>query len=331
MFHPAPQSHRPTSVQDAVFLTKTERRDHCSLALRAQTTGAGKCRRGPAMGRAGKILFVCLILSVVHLLPGCQTTPKTTFSTERPSHHTVTTKHFVIQSDVQLEKDNVLVRELEAIHSQVFDSLHLPEQRDAVNVYLFSDEASYRFYMHTTWRDLPPRRAYFVGTNRELAVYSFISPQVMEDLRHEFTHGLLHATLQSVPLWLDEGLAEYFEVSSSTTGAVHAAHLRELRQADSENWSPNLYRLEMISDFRDLTHRDYAECWAWVHFMLNSSDEASTVLLTYLEDLQTTKTPRRMLTSLESAVPGYFNDLQAHVTQLQATQTVAGNAAAFGE
>jgi len=318
-------------VQDAVFLTKTERGEDPSHALRTQTPEASSSRRDPASGSAGRIFFVSLILSVVHLLPGCQATPRTTFSTERPSHHTVTTKHFVIQSDVRLEPDNVLVTELETLHAQVFDTLRLPEQRDAVHVYLFSDEASYRFYMHTTWRDLPPRRAYFVGTNRELAVYSFISPQVMEDLRHEFTHGLLHATLQSVPLWLDEGLAEYFEVSASTPGATHAAHLRELRQADSENWSPNLYRLEMISDFRDLTQRDYAECWAWVHFMLNSSDEASTVLLAYLEDLQTTKTPRRMLTSLESAVPGYFNDLQAHVTQLQATQTVAGNAAAFGD
>ena len=65
------------------------------------------------------MLFVCLILAVVHLLPGCQATPKTTFSTERPSHHTVTTKHFVIQSDVQLEKDNVLVTELEAKRDQL--------------------------------------------------------------------------------------------------------------------------------------------------------------------------------------------------------------------
>ncbi len=331
MFHPAHNPTRHTSVQDAVFLTKAERRDHRSVSLRALASGAGRSHQESPTSGAGRTLFISVILSVVHLLPGCQATPKTTFSTERPSHHTVTTKHFVIQSDVRLEQDNVLVTELEALHAQVFESLRLPEQRDAVNVYLFSDEASYRFYMHTTWRDLPPRRAYFVGTNRELAVYSFISPQVMEDLRHEFTHGLLHATLQSVPLWLDEGLAEYFEVSASTPGAAHAAHLRELRQADSENWSPNLYRLEMISDFRDLTQRDYAECWAWVHFMLNSSDEASTVLLMYLEDLQTTKTPRRMLTSLESAVSSYANDLQTHVSQLQATQAVVGDPAAFGE
>ncbi len=265
-----------------------------------------------------------VLLAIVGLLLGCQTTPKSTFSTDRPSLHTVSTQHFVINSDVRLDPDNVLVQELEALHDQVYDTLRLPEQRDPVNVYLFSDEASYRFYMHATWKDLPPRRAYFVGTTRELAVYSFISPQVMEDLRHEFTHGLLHATLQTVPLWLDEGLAEYFEVNATVLGAAHPAHLRELKLAVADGWNPNLYRLEMLSDFRDLSSRDYAESWAWVHFMLNSSDDSSAVLLKYVEDLRMTKTPRRLLTGLETAVPSYFNDLQAHIQKLQPGQSIAG-------
>ncbi len=284
---------------------------------------SGKSELGIRPRRLALAAVVGMSISL-WLMAGCQTTPKTTFSTERPSLHTVSTKHFVINTDVRLGNDNILVSELEALHDQVYDTLRLPEQRDPVNVYLFSDEASYRFYMHSTWRDLPPRRAYFVGTTRELAVYSFVSPQVLEDLRHEFTHGLLHATLQTVPLWLDEGLAEYFEVSSSMPEAAHVAHLREWRQAQSENWSPNLYRLEMITDFRDLTQRDYAESWGWVHFMLNSSDEASEVLLKYLEELQTKKVPRRLLPSLEAAVPSFFTDLPAHIGRLQANQAIAG-------
>ena len=168
------------------------------------------------------------------------------------------------------------------------------------------------------------RSAYFVGTNRELAVYSFLSPQVLEDLRHEFTHGLLHASLQTVPLWLDEGLAEYFEVNSSTPGAAHAGHLHELHLAATENWSPNLYRLETITDFRDLTQRDYAESWAWVHYMLNSSNEGSGVLMVYLDQLRKTRTPRRLLPELEAAVPSFLNDLQAHVARMQGNQAIIG-------
>ena len=284
-----------------------------------QTEIYTKKKRGNGM----PVAAVGWLLATLVLFSGCQSTPKTTFSTDRPTLHTVASRHFVINSDVRLEPNNELVQELEALHDQVCDTLHLPEQRDPVNVYLFSDEASYRFYMHTTWKDLPPRRAYFVGTTRELAVYSFISPQVMEDLRHEFTHGLLHATLQTVPLWLDEGLAEYFEVNAAVPGAAHVSHLRELNLAESEGWNPNLYRLEMLTDFRDLTSRDYAESWAWVHYMLNSSDESSAILVKYVEELQNTRTPRRIMPSLEKEVPNYVSDLNSHIRKLQPSMGVA--------
>lgn len=267
--------------------------------------------------------FAVVALCFCLVAAGCQTVPKTTYSTERPATHTITSEHAVIHSDVKLEPHDPIISELDSVRTQVFDVLQLPKQRDPVDVFLFSDEASYRFYMHTTWRDLPPRRAYFVGTSRELAVYSFAGPQVREDLRHEFTHGLLHSTLQTVPLWLDEGLAEYFEVPAETPGAAHAGHLHELRLAAQENWSPNLYRLEMISDFRDLTARDYAECWAWVHFLLNSSPEASEVLMSYLKDLQSARVAKPMLKSLEEAEPAYARNLTQHVASLQNLQLAA--------
>jgi hypothetical protein len=131
-------------------------------------------------------------------------------------------------------------------------------------------------------------------------------------------------------LWLDEGLAEYFEVDASTPGAAHASHLRELRMAESEKWNPNLYRLEMLTDFRDLTTRDYAESWAWVHFMLNDSDESAKVLLDYLTVLRSTKTPKRLMPVLEAAVPSYFNGMQTHVLKMQPGHPIAGTAVLTG-
>lgn len=218
---------------------------------------------------------------------------------------------------MRLDSDNVLVQELENVRERLFATLRLPEQRDPVNVYLFSNEASYRYYMNTTWQNLPPRRAYFVGTSRELAVYSFVGSNVLEDLRHEFTHGLLHASLRTVPLWLDEGLAEYFEVDPNVPDAIHSEHVNEWKKASQENWSPNLFKLEMLTDFRDMTQRDYAEAWGWVHYMLQTSDETAEVLLQYLASLESAKTAPRLLPQLEAAAPTYFNDLQSHVTRMQ--------------
>lgn len=271
--------------------------------------------------RAGTAL-ACLVLCVLcGVVSGCRLAPKSTFTMERPNRHSFATEHFVVYSDDEISADDPLLGELQRLRASIMESLQLPAQRDVVKVYLFGDESSYRWYMQSTWRDLPPRRAYFVGSSRDLCVYSFRSPHVEEDLRHEFTHGLLHACLHTVPLWLDEGLAEYFEAAPGTAEMVSAANLRELTQAQSEGWSPNLYRLELISDFRDLSQRDYAECWAWVHFLLNSTQESRGVLLAYLESLRAQKVPGRLLERLEAEVPSYAGDLTAHVHQLQFSAT----------
>lgn len=273
--------------------------------------------------------FAGLILALIVIpgISGCMTTnKKTTYSAERPSRESVRTEHFVIKSDVELKSDDPMIRELEMLQQQIRSELNLPVQRDPVVLYLFSDEMNYRYYMQSTWNGLPPRRAYFVGTSHELAVYSFRSPKMQEDLRHEFTHGVLHSCLNNVPLWLDEGLAEYFEVSSDGPGRPHLEHLRELESAAEDGWSPNLFRLEVVNDFRKMTQRDYAESWAWVHFMLQSDPDAKNVLLQYIADLEKSTTPRRLLPSLEKAVPQFYLAARNHIQQLQAEASVTSAA-----
>ena len=253
---------------------------------------------------------------------GCQGTPKT-FTSDRPRDHSVNAEHFHVYSNFPIAADSDLIEDLKLLRQQVSLTLNLPKQRDPVSVYLFADEASYRRYMQTTWPDLPPRRAYFVGTTRELAVYSYHGPRVREDLRHEFTHGLLHASLQTVPLWLDEGLAEYFEVEGSAAGVPHSEHLRYLQDARAEGWIPSLYQLEAITDFRRLTQRDYAEAWGWVHYMLHGESPARQVLIDYVASLRDRSIPTRLLPALESAVPAYHGRMVGHVNRLAESVSVA--------
>jgi hypothetical protein len=248
------------------------------------------------------------------MLAGCRTPQQRTFTVERPVRHSTEGDGFVIQTNFPLGRDAPLVQELNGLKVQIQQQLELPEQRDSVTVYLFSDEPSYRRYMKSTWPNLPPRRAYFVGTSRELAVYSFHGAKVEEDLRHEFTHGLLHASLDSVPLWLDEGLAEYFEVRGADVGGPHRDHIRQLQKARSEGWNPSLYQLEQLSDFRRMTQRDYAEAWGWVHFMLHSDDQARIALISYVKDLQNKTIPAPFMPQLEEANPAYYNGMISHVS-----------------
>jgi len=203
-----------------------------------------------------------------------------------------------VQSDFVIAEDAPIIQELEELQSDVVQTLELPPARDSVVVYLFSSESVYRRYMKKTWPSLPTRRAYFIGTSRELAVYSFHGPRMQEDLRHELTHGILHATLQTVPLWLDEGLAEYFEVGGSETGLPHLEHARSLRRHAAKNWAPSIARLEGIVDFQEFDCNDYAESWGWVHFMLHSDAQRKQILVDYLGDLRDAESADSILARL---------------------------------
>lgn len=269
-------------------------------------------------------LAVCTCALVLLATSGCQT-PQKTYAVDRPARHSVATKHFVVQSNFRIAADSSLVRDLNQVREQVSATLQLPEQRDPVTVYLFDNEASYRRYMQTTWPNLPPRRAYFVGTTRELAVYSFQSPRVREDLRHEFTHGLLHASLNTVPLWLDEGLAEYFEVAGEGVGTPHREHVEYLQNARAGGWNPSLYQLETLSDFRRMTQRDYAESWGWVHYMLDGNPSARQLLIDYVASLRDTSAPGQLMPMLEQTIPTYHGEMQAHVSRISENVTVANH------
>ena len=73
-------------------------------------------------------------------------------------------------------------------------------------------------YLTRNFPSVPSRRAFFLETDTRLAVYAHWSDRVAEDLRHEVAHGYLHSVVPGLPLWLDEGLAEYFEVPRGQNG-----------------------------------------------------------------------------------------------------------------
>ncbi|MEZ5949530.1 MAG: hypothetical protein R3C12_10005 [Planctomycetaceae bacterium] len=75
---------------------------------------------------------------------------------------------------------------------------------------------------------------------------------------------MLHGALSFVPLWLDEGLAEYFELPVAP-GVPREDYLGDLSQLLKNGWLPNLQRLEYLDASGEMQRLDYAESWAWVH------------------------------------------------------------------
>ena len=192
----------------------------------------------------------------------------------------------IFHSDFPLPADHRLVRELVAERDDVNQTLALAPSSEPIHVYLFRDVERYQEFLRRKFPSVPSRRAFFLETDTRLAIYAHWNDRVAEDLRHEIAHGYMHSSLPSIPLWLDEGLAEYFEVPRGQSGLnrPHVDLLADMTQKD--NWLPNLRRLEKLNEAGQLDQRDYAESWAWVYFFLNSPPERRQLLLQYVADLR---------------------------------------------
>lgn len=253
------------------------------------------------------------VVAICFCLMGCRSVAPTPVGL--PRQNAMENEHLLVRSDVKLRPNHPVLRDLDGLRDEIADELNLPLQKQPVTVYLFSDELRYAQYLQTHYPLLPPRRAYFVGTSKELAVFTFWGERIQEDLRHEYTHGVLHASLMDVPLWLDEGLAEYFEVSSKPKGFNREYALR-LASNLSQGWKPDLQRLESLEKVDEMQKGDYLEAWAWVHFMLHHSDETRSVLIGYLHGLRTTSKPGSLAIKLREAIPSAEQRFVAHATSL---------------
>jgi len=159
-------------------------------------------------------------------------------------------------------------------------------QSDPVEIYVLDDRNAFEHFLKFYFPELPPRRAFFLAQGQHRVVYTYSSPRLAEDLRHEATHALLHGSFGALPLWLDEGLAEYFE--TDLTAADSERERIDHFLADlKDGWAPDLDRLQSLSDIRQMTPRDYREAWAWVHLFLSDSSSGKFPLSVTLVELGT--------------------------------------------
>ncbi|QDT14452.1 DUF1570 domain-containing protein [Alienimonas californiensis] len=274
----------------------------------------------PFLTAAGALCFAVLASGCASLTGGTDAAPglgsaglAPLTGPPTPGRHSVRVENLIVKSDSELSADDPLIADLRRLRADVTKALALPEATKDVTVFLFADEPAYRRFLEYRHPGLPPRRAYFVGTGTALHVYTYLGDRTAEDLRHETVHGLLHASLPGVPLWLDEGLAEYFE--TPTPGAVNGDYPELLARAVAGGWRPDLARLEAMDDFAALSRQDYAESWAWVHLMMSGD---RTVLLDHLASLGPGGTSPVSLTTRLSAdrpsAPGPL--LTAHIATL---------------
>jgi hypothetical protein len=226
----------------------------------------------------------------------------------------------LIHSDFELPKHHRLLDELQARGHDISMTLGIPISDEPIHVYLFADQDKFQSFMNRSHPEFPNRRAFFVKNDTSLNVYAFWGPRVGEDLRHEVTHGYLHSVVPNLPLWLDEGLAEYFEVARGS-GGLNGPHVDYLHASFRRGqWKPNLARLEAIQSASSLTQMDYAESWLWVHFLLSGDAQSREIIQQRLAQLRNTGKSDSMLSVIAERIPDYENQLIMHLKVLANSQ-----------
>lgn len=200
--------------------------------------------------------------------------------------------------------------ELSQLELEIQRTLGLPLTHQSFEVFLLADEASHRAYLGELFPRVPYRRALFVQRGGRGAVYAYRHEELAIDLRHECTHALLHASLPMTPLWLDEGLAEYFEMPEGQRAFDHP-HLSTLRWNLRLGMLRSVESLEAQQELADMGSVEYRFSWAWMHFMLHGPMAAHRALVEYLADIRRGEEAGQLSTRLRRAMP----DLEERMLQ----------------
>ena len=159
-------------------------------------------------------------------------------------------------------------------------------------VFVFSGSSGYDEYGRDVFGLAPETTAgAFSPILKQLLVWSPPNAEDMwKTLRHEGLHQYMDQRFGAVPVWLNEGLAEYFENTTSergraVNGVPHTQHLTTLLTA-KRDWVPFDELLAMgPQEFYADPAIHYPQSWALVHWLLKSGLSAGRICQAVLDDL----------------------------------------------
>ena len=253
--------------------------------------------------------FLSAFLLVAFLSPSCR-------ASDSWVDHQVAGR-FQLRSEVPIRQSRVLSEFLQSLPQHEADiaaTLGLRLNHKPIVINVFQTQRSYLEFVARQAPEGRNRRALFVKSETHGSVYAYLHTDIITDLRHETTHAILHSSLPFLPLWLDEGLAEYFEVARDQRASGNP-HLRRTK-LDARlilAWRPSLVRLEAVRDQSAMTTRNYRESWAWVHFLLHGPDEARATLTRYLAGIEAHDPPGPLSTKLRKIWPKPERQLTSHM------------------
>ena len=265
-----------TGCESRWFATDRPRRESLAARTRSQTPTAGlyNCGSMPR-GRIRRLvatLLATLIATVIASAPLAADHPWTEI---RGADVVV----FGQQSPRTLRDVAVQIEQFRAVVGQLIVGARQPQSLPT-EVYLFDTERAMREYL-PLYQGKPASLTGYChcGAPDEISVIVAALSQYHESssiIYHEYTHLLLRNAIRDVPVWLNEGLAEYFSTFTLSSngrqaevGAAIPSHLAALQEA----FIPLAQLLTVDRNsplYNERTRKTifYAEAWALTRYLL---------------------------------------------------------------
>lgn len=192
-------------------------------------------------------------------------------------------ENYIVHSDFSPE-NTLLNRELNEVSVDIATLLEIPPPPQPIHIVLFGTQREYARYMQAYFPKLPKRRALFIQDRGPGMLFTHWHADIGVDLRHEMTHALIN-NRRPLPLWLDEGLAEYFELDRGSRIRPRKRIGEVLKHLNRGTITTieSLAKIESLEEFDD---RDYLISWAWIHFLMHRNVHTRELLIRHLNDLR---------------------------------------------
>ena len=222
-------------------------------------------------------------------------------------------QHYRIHSDLDPAVTRDYAKRLDAMYGEYARRLadfDIPPQ-PKFEVYLFQKQADYRNF---TGNAMPNTAGMFIPSLHALAGYEQLHGRdgLRKTLQHEAFHQFAWSAIsKSMPIWLDEGLAQIFEEGVWTgdrfiLGQIPPGRLRDLRadMADGQfipfrallPMSRSLFQSRMRDP--DAGRAEYNQSWAMTQFLVFATDDKGQPryrrrLIDWLSDMHAGRDPQK--------------------------------------
>jgi tetratricopeptide (TPR) repeat protein len=199
-----------------------------------------------------------------------------------PSWVEVRSAHFVVASNAGERDARLIADQFERVRSifhRAFVNFRVDPLQPIV-ILAARDEATMKMLAPNEWEregHVHPTGLFHSDGDKDYVVLRLDAEgtTAFHTIYHEYTHALLHLNFKRLPVWLSEGLAEFFGNSTLgdkdvRTGAVNKTHLYVLSKNE---WLPiealfNVTETSPHYNEKNPASIFYAESWAVTHYLL---------------------------------------------------------------